>query len=185
MENDSFGFMPSRKIIIMTSPLRLLRSALFLLIWFTALISPLNRVSAQDPQPTPSDNEVNRVAKQLFCPVCENIPLDVCPTQACHEWRELIRLKIAEGWSDNQIKEYFALQYGDRVLAEPPLRGLNLLVYLVPPLFILGGMVLLYGVLKRMRTTSAPVAGNTTTSEPPSSSDPYLTQVEDELKKRK
>jgi cytochrome c-type biogenesis protein CcmH len=28
-------------------------------------------------QPTPSDDEVNAIAKQLYCPVCENIPLDV------------------------------------------------------------------------------------------------------------
>ncbi len=31
----------------------------------------------------PTDDEVNRIAKQLYCPVCENTPLDVCPTQAC------------------------------------------------------------------------------------------------------
>ena len=34
-------------------------------------------VSAQ--QPTPSDDEVNAIARQLYCPVCENTPLDVCP----------------------------------------------------------------------------------------------------------
>src|SRR5512135_3225730 len=90
-------------------------------------------VSAQQAQPTPSDDQVNRVAKQLYCPVCENIPLDVCPTQACQEWRDLIRQKLALGWSDQQIKDYFALQYGDRVLAEPPRRGLNWLVYFLPP----------------------------------------------------
>ena len=38
-----------------------------------------------------TDDQVNAVAKQLYCPVCENIPLDVCPTQACAEWRELMR----------------------------------------------------------------------------------------------
>ena len=75
---------------------------------------------AQDQQPTPSDDDVNRVAKQMFCPVCENTPLDVCPTQACSEWRGLIREKLAAGWTDEQIKNYFVAQYGDRVLAEPP-----------------------------------------------------------------
>ena len=39
------------------------------------------RALAQGGQP-PTDDEVNAVAKQLFCPVCENTPLDVCPTQA-------------------------------------------------------------------------------------------------------
>jgi hypothetical protein len=52
-------------------------------------------VSAQ--QPTPSDDEVNAIARQLFCPICQNTPLDVCPTQACHDWRELIRQMLAQG----------------------------------------------------------------------------------------
>ena len=41
--------------------------------------------------PTPTDDEVNRIAKQLYCPVCESTPLDVCPTEACRQWRDLIR----------------------------------------------------------------------------------------------
>jgi len=134
-------------------------------------------------QPTPSDNEVNRVAKQLYCPVCENIPLDVCPTQACAEWRELIRLKIADGWSDEQIKDYFALQYGDRVLAEPPRRGLNWLVYILPPVFFLGGALILYSVLRKMR---APVGQAAPAAQPqtPDNGDPYLRRVEEELKNK-
>ena len=65
----------------------------------------------------PSDDEVNAIAKDLYCPVCENVPLDVCPTQACAQWRALIREKLIDGWSEQQIKQYFVDQYGDRVLA--------------------------------------------------------------------
>ncbi|MFN3309334.1 MAG: hypothetical protein ACK44E_09010, partial [Anaerolineales bacterium] len=32
-----------------------------------------------------SDDEVNAIAKYLYCPVCENVPLDVCGTQACEQ----------------------------------------------------------------------------------------------------
>jgi cytochrome c-type biogenesis protein CcmH/NrfF len=90
---------------------------------------------AQIPTPTPvagieniTDDQVNAIARQMFCPVCENTPLDVCPTQACAEWRELIREKLAAGWSEAQIKQYFVDQFGDRVLAAPPARGINWLV---------------------------------------------------------
>jgi cytochrome c-type biogenesis protein CcmH len=79
---------------------------------------------AQQDQPV-TDDQVNAIAKQLYCPVCENIPLDVCGTQACAQWRELIREKLSQGWTDAQIKQYFADQYGDRVLAQPPAEGLN------------------------------------------------------------
>ncbi|HCE16654.1 MAG TPA: hypothetical protein DEQ80_02225 [Anaerolinea thermolimosa] len=132
-------------------------------------------------QPTPSDNDVNRVARQLYCPVCENVPLDVCPTTACQEWRELIRLKLSEGWSDEQIKEYFAMQYGDRVLAEPPQRGLNWLIYVLPPVAILAGAVLVVRILRKMQVKPTPAE----VAPPPSLSpeDEYLKRVEEELKR--
>ncbi len=59
--------------------------------------------------PFPSDNEVNQIASKLYCPVCENIPLDVCGTTACAQWRELIRQKLAEGWTEEQITEMWRL----------------------------------------------------------------------------
>ena len=166
---------------------RIQRAGTVLVLFLSVLVVFAAPVLAQ--QPTPSDNEVNRVAKQLFCPVCENTPLDVCPTQACAEWRELIRQKIAIGWSDQQIKDYFAAQYGDRVLSEPPRKGLNWLVYILPALFFLGGLYLVYTVLRRMRrsTTLADAAATATAAArlpDDSSPDPYLKQVEEELKKR-
>src|SRR6478736_5048902 len=91
--------------------------------------------------PTPTDDEVNRVAKQLYCPVCESTPLDVCPTEACRQWRDLIRTMLAAGRSDSEIKQYFVEHYGARVLAEPPNR---LVTYLVPAVVILLGALLLF-----------------------------------------
>ena len=142
---------------------------------------------AQDP--TPSDNEVNRIAKQLFCPVCENTPLDVCPTQACAQWRALIREKLAAGWTDEQIKQYFVDQYGARVLSEPPRTGLNWLVYLVPPILFVVGVIILvrtFRPAKEVDVKEAPLASSEvspTSLEP--ASDEYVARLEDELKKRK
>lgn len=134
---------------------------------------------AQAQPPTPSDNQVNQVASQLYCPVCENVPLDVCPTQACAQWRELIREKLAAGWSDDQIKQYFVTQYGDRVLATPPAHGLNWLVYVLPPVAILVGVGILAGVLRSWRRSPVPEP-----EAPSNTQDPYVRQMEEELKRR-
>ncbi len=91
-----------------------------------------------------TDDQVNEVAKELFCPVCENIPLDTCATQACEQWREEIRVMLAAGWTKEQIKEDFALRFGDRVLNEPPPRGLHLLAYVVPPLALAAGVYIMF-----------------------------------------
>ena len=115
----------------------------------TLMLVPAALAQDVNPQP-PTQDEVNAIAKDMYCPVCENTPLDVCPTQACAEWRDLIRDKLAEGWNEQQIKEYFVLQYGDRVLATPPARGLNLLIYILPPLAILAGGIVLYRVFRNL-----------------------------------
>lgn len=142
---------------------------------------------AQDPQPTPdtskiSDDQVNAIAKQMYCPVCENIPLDVCPTQACAQWRDLIRLRLAEGRTEAQIKAEFVEQYGDRVLAAPPAQGFNWLVYLIPPLAILAGGYILFRTLKGMQQSPAAAQPSTPSSDAPS--DDYVRRLEEELRKR-
>ena len=145
-----------------------------------AALAPLaGRAAAQGT--TPTDDEVNAIAKQLYCPVCENIPLDVCPTQACAQWRDTIRLKLAEGWTERQIKDYFVEQYGARVLATPPAEGLNWLVYLLPPVAFLAGAFLLFRALRSWRraAAAAPAAPAATAA----SEDPYVRRLEDELRR--
>lgn len=88
---------------------------------------------AQSPTPSPvSDDAVNRVAKKLYCPVCENVPLDACDTPACVQWKEEIRAMLGEGRSEPEILAFFASRYGMRVLAVPPPRGIGLGVWLIP-----------------------------------------------------
>lgn len=143
---------------------------------------------AQDNPPRPETapvtaDEINAVAKQLYCPVCENIPLDVCPTQACAEWRDLIKDKLAAGWSEDQIKAYFVEQFGDRVLAAPPARGLNWLVYIFPPAAFLAGAFVLYKAFRAWKQPLAPEAAPAEASKAESQDDEYVRRLEEELRK--
>lgn len=134
-----------------------------------------------------SDDEVNEVAKDIYCPVCESTPLDVCGTQACADWRELIRTKIGEGQNKEEIFEYFARQYGDGVLANPPSRGISLIIlWILPVVLILLGVLLFSRWMRNLRTTSPPVAveaQGAVTSEP-AAQDDYLARIEEELGKK-
>jgi cytochrome c-type biogenesis protein CcmH len=158
--------------------------AIFITLLFGLLVVSL--VSAQ--QPTPSDDQVNAIARQLYCPVCENIPLDVCPTTACAQWRELIRQKLTDGWNEQQIKDYFVQQYGARVLGTPPPKGINWLVYVVPPIAILTGIYILYRVFRSWRQPTQPVDLSSSTEGPPAGTnttqDEYIKRMEDEVRKR-
>lgn len=137
---------------------------------------------AQTPDPSViTDDQVNAIAKQLYCPVCENVPLDVCGTQACEQWRQLIRQKLAEGWSEAQIRQYFVDQYGDRVLATPPPRGINWLAYLVPPVIILAGVWIL---VQAFRSWKRPLPAKADLPQPEHVSPEVLKRIEEELKNR-
>ncbi len=105
-----------------------------------------------------TDDEVNDVAEELYCPVCENTPLDVCPTQACADWRELIRTQLSDGASQQDVLDYFSRQYGDGVLANPPRRGVSLIVlWILPVLGIALGLLLFARFVRNLRGGSAPV----------------------------
>ncbi len=169
---------------------RILHTLLFLAL-LASFLAPATALAQENPPSTPTDDEVNAIARQLFCPVCENVPLDVCGTQACAQWRELIREKLAEGWSEDEIKQYFADQYGARVLAEPPAEGFNWLVYVIPPVAFLGGVFFLYRGFKAWRQIDeddldealpqTDTGGKETDTSP---DDEYMARLEEELRKR-
>lgn len=152
--------------------------ALLVVLGFALLLTGITLAQ----ESTPSDNEVNAIAKQLYCPVCENVPLDVCPTLACEQWRELIREKLAEGWTEDRIKAYFVDQYGARVLATPPAEGFNWLVYLVPPVAILSGAYVLYKALKSWQQPDPVLESEGESTDLPE--DEYIARLEEEIRNR-
>jgi cytochrome c-type biogenesis protein CcmH len=137
-------------------------------------------VFAQDGFPT--DDDVNKIAKQLYCPVCESTPLDVCPTEACRQWRDVIRTMLTEGKSEAEIKQHFATQYGIRVLNVPPNPWLT---YFVPGVVILIGAALLF---RGFQLWKKPLVAESVSKEAeaePVQQDEYLAKMEAELKRRK
>lgn len=170
----------------MTRTLRNARYAVFLLLLLASLLAP----SALAQGRVPTDDEVNAIARQLYCPVCENVPLDVCPTQACAQWRDLIRLMLSQGKSEEEIKQYFVDNYGARVLNEPPRQGINWLAYLVPPAAILAGVVIVFRALRAWKKPVMAALAEGDAASPLSApvteapADDYIARLEEEVRKR-
>jgi cytochrome c-type biogenesis protein CcmH len=157
-----------------------MKRAALLLVALFALGLAVGRAAAQgDDPPTPSPDEVNAIARNLYCPVCANVPLDVCGTAACAQWRQQIADLITQGFTEQQVYDYFAAQYGQGVLAAPPARGLNWLVYILPIIAILAAAFLLWRNLNTWKKQPARVGKKATPG------DKYTRQLEDELKVRR
>ena len=137
------------------------------------------RAFAQAPN---VDTEVLRIAKGLYCPVCPATPLDVCSTQACIQWRDLIKQKLLAGETEEQIRAYFIAQYGERVLGAPPPAGFNLGAYLLPFLLLLAGGGVLFLTLRGWAKTRG--QANPETLAPAAISGEYAARIARELEER-
>jgi cytochrome c-type biogenesis protein CcmH len=103
-------------------------------------------VFAQSLPPKPSDDEVNEIASQLYCPICENVRLDVCNTEICKVWREEIRQQLADVKSEEEILSYFVNQFGSQVLADPS--EARWLFNISPILIFLSGLTVIIWVYR-------------------------------------
>lgn len=114
---------------------------------------------AQDEATSITADEVNTVARELWCPLCGGrLRLDSCELKACAQMREVIAIKLAEGEDATTIRDYFLEQYGPQVLGEPPRRGFNWLAWILPVVAFAGGGVFLWLRLQQMSRPPRPAA---------------------------
>jgi cytochrome c-type biogenesis protein CcmH len=138
-----------------------------------------------------TDDDVNKIARVVYCPVCESTPLDVCQTQACADWRQIIRDMLEDGKTEQDVFDYFSNLYGDRVLAEPPREGFSLLIWLVPLIMVPLGLVFFGSYMRNLRSSAAEsktAVGNITTATSlsadvtdPAPPNDYISKIEKEL----
>lgn len=102
-----------------------------------------------DPSAITAD-EVNVIARELWCPLCSGVRLDSCELKACDQMKDVIALKLSEGQDLDQIRAYFLEQYGPQVLGEPPREGFSWLAWILPVAALLGGALVLWWRMARL-----------------------------------
>ncbi len=155
------------------NPKRLFRG--LLVAWCVCLLVGLPGVArAQEPPRAPT---VNDVAEELYCPLCSGLTVDVCELEVCADMRAVIAEKLAAGESPEQIKVYFAEQYGQKVLGKPASTGFHLTAWLMPFLVLIGAASILFAWLRSRSPALAPAPS------PLSPSDEYSARLERELQR--
>lgn len=120
------------------------------------------------------DEEVMEIARDLNCPLCEGLTLADCPLEVCEQMRALIREKLAQGETREEILDYFVERYGEEVLNAPPKRGFNLTAWVLPFLVLGVGIVWLSYLLRGWMRRREEPKGEPLPSD-------YLERVEKEL----
>ena len=112
-----------------------------------ALIAVATTNTAAYADATTTEQQL-QVERQLGCPICTNVPLNVCDNQICQQMKGVIHQKLTDGDSPAQIVDYFVARYGDGVLLAPPGSGFNLAVWYGPVLALVVGGVLIWMILR-------------------------------------
>lgn len=101
------------------------------------------------------------ISAELRCLVCQNQSIDESNAPLARDLRLLVRERLQAGDNDKQIMDYIVARYGEFVLLRPPVGWHTALLWLAPALFLLLGLFLMRGVLRRHRAqpaTSAPLS---------------------------
>src|SRR5437764_13940131 len=98
-----------------------------------------SRPAAASAADTALDRRAREIASMLRCPVCLNLSIQDSPSELARDMRDVVRDRLRQGDSEQQVLDYFIQRYGEWVLMKPPAHGVALLVWLLPVLLVLGG----------------------------------------------
>lgn len=93
----------------------------------------------------PADSDAaraDRLAAELRCPVCQGLSVKDSPSDTARAIREVVSERVAQGRSDDEIRNEFRRAYGDWILLSPPMFGLTGIVWLAPLAAVLAGLLL-------------------------------------------
>ena len=98
------------------------------------------------------------LSRELRCMVCQNQSIDDSEAPLARDLRLLVRERIAAGDSDGQVIDFLVARYGEFVLLKPRFNPHTMLLWLIPPLALLGGGFAMWRYGQR-RGNSADFAG--------------------------
>ena len=170
---------------------RLRLPAMFLSVLLAVLLWAVLPVGARAQEATPpvspgelafEEKEAQAIDGMLMCPVCPAETIDQAQVPLAKQMRQVVREKLAQGESREQILDYFASVYGQDVLAAPQKTGVNLIAWTVPVVAVLAalaaGLLVLRSMTARPAADTGGVAGE---GPPPEDPSPYLEAADREL----
>jgi len=84
------------------------------------------------------------ISKNIRCMVCQNESIDESNAPLAKDLRILIRDKIKEGNKDKEIYKFLTDRYGDFILLKPPFNSTNLILWLLPFVFLILGIYIVF-----------------------------------------
>ena len=84
------------------------------------------------------------ISKNIRCMVCQNQSIDESSASLAKDLRILIRNKIKEGNSNEEIYKFLTDRYGDFILLKPPFKSSTLALWFLPLVFFIVGIFIVF-----------------------------------------
>ena len=95
----------------------------------------------QNPQ---QEMRARNITKNIRCLVCQNQSIDDSAAPLAKDLRTLIRAKVQENETDEEIYKFLNDRYGDFILLKPPLKISTFLLWSLPFVFFIIGIFILF-----------------------------------------
>ena len=143
--------------------LRVRRLAAAALLLLSLLLSTATFAQpATDPAPlqfsgVAEERRFHALVAELRCVMCQNQSLADSNAQIAIDLRREVLDLMREGRSDADVRDYLVARYGEFVLYRPRVSGTTWLLWFGPLLFVLGGGVAVWRLLRRGGNATPPV----------------------------
>jgi len=121
-----------------------------------ALIAPGAALAVQPDEMLKNpvlEARARNLSQELRCMVCQNQSIDDSEASLARDLRLLVRERLMQGDSDKQVLDFLVARYGEFVLLKPRFEPQTLLLWGIPPLSLLGGLVVLLVMARRRQST--------------------------------
>jgi cytochrome c-type biogenesis protein CcmH len=89
------------------------------------------------------EDRARAIGSRGKCPVCQGVAIADSPSETARAMMDVVEERIEEGWSDDQIIDYFKQRYTDSIVIDPPFAGNTLLVWLLPAFAVVAGLFMI------------------------------------------
>ncbi len=131
----------------------------YLILILAFLASPALAVQPDEVLDDPVlEARARELGQELRCVVCQGENIDESNAGIARDLRILVRERLTQGESNQEILDFVVSRYGEYVLMRPTWGGANIILYVAGPVLLLLGLITGFFYL-RGRATAQTAAG--------------------------
>ncbi|MGY9005912.1 MAG: cytochrome c-type biogenesis protein [Alphaproteobacteria bacterium] len=120
----------------------------------SAIIQPTIAVTPDEVLSNPAlETRARALSKNLRCLVCQNQSIDDSDADLARDLRILVRERLTNGDTDQQVLDFLTARYGDFVLLKPPVKPATWALWFGPLLVLI---IAILGIVIRLRRKAQP-----------------------------